>query len=148
MPAAGRRVITPDLRGYGASELPRRGYDLDTLAGDVVALIDTLGVRSVDLVGHDWGGAIAWHLASHHAHRLDRVVVLDCPHPALMARALQRNPVQRRRSWYMFFFQLPVLPERWLARDDGRNLVRMFRAGSPGEHAVPKQLIEVQKRAL
>jgi pimeloyl-ACP methyl ester carboxylesterase len=146
--AAGRRVITPDLRGYGKTELARAGYDLDSLAGDVVALIDELGVRSVDLVGHDWGGAIAWHVATHHAHRLDRVVILDCPHPALMARALRTNPVQRRRSWYMFFFQLPGLPERWLARDDGRNLARMFRAGSPGEHAVPRELIEAEKRAL
>jgi epoxide hydrolase 4 len=146
--AAGHRVITPDLRGYGGSEAPRAGYDLDTLAGDVVALIDALGERRVNLVGHDWGGAIAWHLATHHAQRLERVVILDCPHPAVMARALQRNRVQRRRSWYMFFFQLPVLPELWLGKKDGYNLERMFRAGSPGEHAVPRALIEAQKRAL
>ena len=145
---AGFRAITPDLRGYGESELPRGGYDLDSLASDVVALIDALGVSRVNLVGHDWGGAIAWHLATHHAQRLERVVILDCPHPALMARALQRNPVQRRRSWYMFFFQLPVLPELWLTRNEGRNLARMFRTGSPGEAAVPAQLIEAQKRAL
>ena len=142
------RAITPDLRGYGESDRPRSGYDLSTLAGDVVELIDALGGGPVNLVGHDWGGAIAWHMAMHHASKLERVIILDCPHPALMARALRKNRVQRRRSWYMFFFQLPVLPELWLKKNDGENLARMFRAGSPGEHAAPRELIEAEKRAL
>jgi epoxide hydrolase 4 len=140
--------VTPDLRGYGESDRPRSGYDLASLAGDVVELIDALGDGPVSLVGHDWGGAIAWHLAAHHANKLERVIILDCPHPALMARALSTNPVQRRRSWYMFFFQLPLLPELWLKKNDGENLARMFRAGSPGEHAVPRELIDAEKRAL
>jgi pimeloyl-ACP methyl ester carboxylesterase len=145
---ASYRAVTPDLRGYGESDRPRSGYDLATLAADVVSLIDELGSGPVNLVGHDWGGAIAWHLATHHAEKLERVVILDCPHPALMARALRKNRTQRRRSWYMFFFQLPLLPELWLKKNDGENLARMFRAGSPGEHAAPPSLIEAEKRAL
>jgi epoxide hydrolase 4 len=145
---ASYRAVTPDLRGYGKSDSPRSGYDLATLAGDVVELIDSLGGGPVNLVGHDWGGVIAWHLASHHADKLERVVILDAPHPALMARALRKNPVQRRSSWYIFFFQLPLLPELWLSKNDGENLARMFRSGSPGEHAVPRELIEANKSAL
>jgi pimeloyl-ACP methyl ester carboxylesterase len=145
---ASYRTVTPDLRGYGESDRPHSGYDLATLAGDVVELIDSLGGGPVNLVGHDWGGVIAWHLASHHADKLERVVILDAPHPALMARALRKNRVQRRRSWYIFFFQLPLLPERWLSKNDGENLARMFRAGSPGEHATPRELIEANKSAL
>ena len=146
--AASYRAVTPDLRGYGETDRPRSGYDLETLAGDIIELIDALGGGPVHLVGHDWGGAIAWHLATHHAKKLDRVIILDCPHPALMARALRTNPVQRRRSWYMFFFQLPLLPELWLKKNDGENLMRMFRAGSPGEHAAPRDLIDAERRAL
>ncbi len=145
---AGYRTVTPDLRGYGLSDRPRSGYDLDTLSDDVAGLVDALGGDPVALVGHDWGGAIAWHTASRYAERLRELIVIDCPHPALMARAMRSNPRQRWRSWYMFFFQLPALPELWLAANGGRNLSRMFRARSPGAAAVPRELLEEQTRQL
>src|ERR1700742_426214 len=109
--AAGYRAIAPDLRGYGLSEKPRAGYDLETLATDVERLIDELGTGPVRVVGHDWGGAITWQLLQQCPQKILNATILDCPHPAIMARALLRNRTQRRRSWYMFFFQLPALPE-------------------------------------
>jgi epoxide hydrolase 4 len=142
---AGFRVAALDLRGYGASARPRDGYDLHTLSGDVAALIDELGVERADLVGHDWGGAITWHLAAHRPYRLRRAIVLDCPHPEAMRHELQSNLRQLRRSWYMFFFQLPFLPELWLTRRSGRNLERMFRREPPD---APLEIIQAERLAL
>ena len=144
----GYRVIVPDLRGYGASDRPETGYDLDTLARDVVALASAVAEGPVSLVGHDWGGAITWHVASHFPNAITRAVILDCPHPVLMARALRKNPEQIRRSWYMFFFQLPRLPELWLARRGGDNLTRMFREGSPRASDAPPEIVDAERRAL
>lgn len=141
--AAGFRVAALDLRGYGASDRPAAGYDLHTLASDVSALIHDLGEDRVRVVGHDWGGAITWHLAAHRPWLLERAVVLNCPHPSSLARALRENPRQIRRSWYMFFFQLPLLPELWLRRRGGQNLARMFR-----ERPGPDEIVDAQRRAL
>ena len=137
---AGYRVVTPDLRGYGESDRPKGGYDLHTLSADIASLIRKVSSTPIRLIGHDWGGAIAWHVASFHGELVDGCVILDCPHPTLMARALRGNLRQLRRSWYMFFFQLPLLPVLWLRRDSGRNLARMFRAGSPRAAHAPREL--------
>ncbi len=145
---AGFRTITPDLRGYGSTERPRDGYDLGTLGRDIAALIDHVAEAPVFLVGHDWGGAVAWHVATRFPERLRRVVVLNCPHPARFAEALATDPDQLRRSWYMLFFQLPVLPEWWLTRRDGANLVRLFRSGFRHPHAAPSAIAEASRRAL
>jgi pimeloyl-ACP methyl ester carboxylesterase len=125
---AGYRVVVPDLRGYNESDKDGP-YDLDTLAQDVRALVAFLGVERVLLVGHDWGGALAWHVAATMPSIVDKLAVLNCPHPAQMQRALARGDLQQlRRSWYMFFFQLPILPERMITRERGRALCRMYRA--------------------
>ncbi|MFO0557891.1 MAG: alpha/beta hydrolase [Polyangiales bacterium] len=128
--SAGYRVIAPDLRGYNESD--KQGpYDLDTLATDVRALVAFLGIEKVRLVGHDWGGGLAWHVASKLPSIVEKLVVLNCPHPAQMVRALKRGDLgQLRRSWYMFFFQLPLLPERMLTRDQGRGICKMYRASA------------------
>ena len=118
--AAGFRVAVPDQRGYHLSEKPRGigAYDLPRLAGDVLGLLDALGRRQACVAGHDWGGAVAWHLAEHHPDRVERLAVLNVPHPYVMHRALLTSPAQRRKSKYIFFFQLPWLPE-WRLRRDG-----------------------------
>ena len=126
---AGYRVIVPDLRGYG--ETDKQGpYDLDTLVGDVCALIESLGAeKRVKIVGHDWGGAVAWHLASHRFEFCERLVVMNCPHPAIMQRALlgsRLSLAQIKRSWYFFLFAVPFLPEWLLTKDDARNVARMI----------------------
>jgi pimeloyl-ACP methyl ester carboxylesterase len=130
--AAGFRVIAPDLRGYG--ETAKNGpYDLDTVVNDVCNLVVALGgEKRVRVVGHDWGGAAAWHLASKRPEFCDRLAVLNCPHPVLMRERLLTRPSwsQLKKSWYMFFFQLPWLPEYVLTRDGGAEVVKQLRGNA------------------
>jgi len=117
---AGYRVLVPDQRGYNLSDKPRgvASYRLDRLAGDVIGLIDDAGRERAYLVGHDWGGAVAWWVGVNFPRRLDRLALLNIPHPYVMRRHLLHDRAQRRRSWYIFFFQLPWLPEIYLRRND------------------------------
>ena len=114
--AADFSCVAPDLRGYGGTDAPRgvANYRLEELVGDVVGLIERLGQGRAILMGHDWGGAIAWATALMHPERLERLIVLNCPHPLAFRRHLRSNPRQWRKSWYILFFQLPWLPERVL----------------------------------
>lgn len=94
--ARDHRVIAPDLRGYGATDKPRDGYDLPTLAQDIVNLMDALGLDSVDLIGHDWGAAITWQAATDHPQRFDSITVLNVPHPGALWDTWQVNPEQHQ----------------------------------------------------
>ncbi|MCC6624631.1 MAG: alpha/beta hydrolase [Deltaproteobacteria bacterium] len=128
---AGHRVIAPDLRGYGAST--RRGpFDLATLARDIEALLRALGAAPAVVVGHDWGGAIAWRLGAYHPDIVKKLVVIDCPLPHVLERQLARRPSreQMRRSWYIYFFQLPLLPEWLLGRRGAGNVIAVIRGNS------------------
>jgi pimeloyl-ACP methyl ester carboxylesterase len=129
--AAGFRVVAPDQRGYGLSDKPAgaRAYGIRRLADDVAALVAALGESRAHVVGHDWGAGVAWAFAMRHPERLARLAVLNGPHPERMLKGLA-NPVQLAGSWYMFFFQLPALPERRLARDDYAILARAMQ-GEP-----------------
>jgi pimeloyl-ACP methyl ester carboxylesterase len=128
--AAGYRAVAPDLRGYGRSGGRSGPFDLRTLADDVAGLVGALGRSQAAVVGHDWGGAVAWGAASRRPEVVERLAVLDCPHPAAFALELRRNPRQLRRSLYMLFFQLPWLPEWLLSRDGGAAIGRALRGGS------------------
>jgi pimeloyl-ACP methyl ester carboxylesterase len=97
-------------------------YRLEEIGADALGLIEAAGAERAHVVGHDWGGAVAWWLAAHEPERVDRLVVLNCPHPAVMRRAVTRNPRQMLRSWYIGFFQLPWLPE-WVAGLGGHRLL-------------------------
>lgn len=133
--AAGLRVVAPDQRGYGRSDKPRRigAYRLDRLADDAAALLDAVRADRARVVGHDWGGAVAWYLAASKPERVERLAVLNVPHPAAMRRRLLHDREQLRRSWYVFFFQLPLLPELYLRRNGWRKFEGVFRASSrPG----------------
>lgn len=132
---AGHRVLAPDQRGYGDSDKPRgvAAYRLDVLARDVVALADQLGRERFDLVGHDWGGLVAWWTAAAYPERVRRLAILNAPHPGVARRYLDAHPSQRRRSAYVGFFQTPMLPEFLLGRGDSRLLVEVLRRTSrPG----------------
>lgn len=131
---AGFRVVAPDLRGYGASDKPPRGYDVPTLVADCAGLVRALGEQRAIVVGHDWGGVLAWALASLHPEIVDRLVVLGAPHPLRMTEAMIKDPRgQLRASWYIIAVQTPVLAERQLLEDDASAVGRMLQAWSgPG----------------
>ena len=126
------RVIAPDQRGYHETE-SRGPYDTETLQADVIALLDHLGLERVHLVAHDWGAAIAWLLGMNHPERLLSLVIMNVPHPKLFQEGI-RSPRQLARSWYVFAFQIPWLPEKVLAASGyqrlARSIIRSCRAGT------------------
>ncbi len=134
---AGYRVIVPDLRGYNDTD--KTGpFDIETLCTDVRELIQKAGEKSATIVGHDWGGAITWHLASRMPEVCERIAVLNCPHPVMMSKALARarygDFTQLRKSWYIFLFQVPFLPER-LIELRGSEFMRKMYANAAVDHA-------------
>lgn len=124
--AAGFRVIAPDLRGYNLSGKPAgvRAYGIDRLVSDVVRLIDWAGIERAHIVGHDWGGIVAWYTAMHHPEVIERLAILNAPHPDAYLRECKTSD-QMRRSWYGLLFQIPRLPE-FLLRS--RNAAAIARA--------------------
>jgi pimeloyl-ACP methyl ester carboxylesterase len=126
---AGCRVIVPDQRGYNLSDKPTgvKSYGVFTLVDDIIGLIDALGYEKVNLVGHDWGAVVAWTLAILHPERLHRLSIMNVPHPAVMRHFLTHDIEQIRRSWYVFFFQLPWLPETGMRQDNWRGAQRALR---------------------
>ncbi len=127
--AAGYRVLAPDQRGYSPGARPGAivAYRMDRLAGDVLALADAAGARSFHVLGHDWGGAVAWYLGSRHADRVRTLSVASTPHPRAMIAAMRGS--QALRSYYMALFQIPKLPEFLLRVRDGA-LLRRWLGGS------------------
>ena len=130
--ATGFSAVAPDLRGYNLSDKPRRvrDYRMERLVGDVLALIRNVAgpAGRAHVVGHDWGGVIAWRLAMWHPEAVGRLAILNAPHPAAYLRELLRSPSQPLKSWYAFFFQLPWLPEAVVGFDSFALLRRGFRA--------------------
>jgi len=127
---AGFSVLAPDLRGYNLSEKPTgvEAYRLPLLVADVAALVRAVGNgRRAHVVGHDWGGIIAWTFAGAYPDLVDRLAVLNAPHPRLFLDHLWRSPPQMIRSSYALFFQLPFLPERLLAARDFAAVRGMLR---------------------
>ena len=114
---AGYRVIAPDMRGYNLTDSPARtsNYTVDLLASDVVALIQHAGEQRAHVVGHDWGAAIAWQLAMRYPQHLNQLAILNGPHPKVFGKGFWR-PSQLIRSWYMFFFQIPFVPELYTSK--------------------------------
>lgn len=126
---AGYRVWVPDMRGYNLSEKPRgvAAYNLDLLAADVIGLIDQAGVDQARLVGHDWGAAVSWWAAANYPERLSKLGILNVPHHRVMGQHLRTNRTQRRRSWYIYMFQLPWLPEFRIRRNNYETLIGAIR---------------------
>ena len=125
---AGFHVVVPDMRGYNKSDAPQEveAYAIDTLAADVVAIADAFGAERFHLVGHDWGAVIGWWVAANYAERLNRVVLMDGPHPDVLSKQALRHPTQALRSSYVAFFQLPWLPEAALGAFDFKGLRTMM----------------------
>ncbi|MBI1405662.1 MAG: alpha/beta fold hydrolase [Caulobacter sp.] len=139
---AGYRVIAPDQRGYNLSDKPKgaRNYVLDLLAADVLALANLAGKTRFSVIGHDWGAAVAWWLATRHAGRIDRLVVMNAPHPAIWRRGMDEDPEQRRKSRYVRLFRLPLLPELILGVGRRRALAAAFDSAKRPEAYAPSIL--------
>lgn len=105
------KVVVPDLRGYNDSDKPETGYDLDTLTADIRGLITKLGYTKAHIVGHNWGGAIAWNLAQKFPHVINKMVVLNAPHPYRFWQEISSNFEQIVKNWYVLALQLPGVPE-------------------------------------
>jgi pimeloyl-ACP methyl ester carboxylesterase len=122
---AGYRAVAFDQRGYSPGARPAgvEAYRIGELVADAVAVIDSLGVARVDVVGHDWGGAVAWQMAAGHPERVRSLAVVSTPHPAAFRAALAESEGdQAQRSWYMTWFQTPEEPERVFLENDAAGL--------------------------
>lgn len=130
--AAGFHVVAPDMRGYNLSDKPEGAhpYALELLAGDIAGLIGHFGESQAYVAGHDWGAAVAYGIAMYHPEVVKRLAILNVPHPERMLRGF-RTLRQLRKSWYMLFFQIPVIPEALLRRNDYAFAKRSLRADSP-----------------
>lgn len=144
----GYRVWAPDLRGYGGSSRPLGvdSYALEHLEEDVAALIEAAGAREVVLVGHDWGALIAWYYAMFGRLPISKLIIMNVPHPALALKGL-RTRRQLAKSWYIFFFQLPWLPEWGLKRNDCEAIGRAFRGMAVDKSRFPDEVLRVYRDA-
>jgi pimeloyl-ACP methyl ester carboxylesterase len=132
---AGYRVLVPDQRGYNRSDKPEGldAYSIDTLSADIRGLIESADRERAHVVGHDWGAAVAWDLSLRHPEVVDRLGIINVPHPTVFQTTLTSDLTQLRKSWYMFYFQLPWLPEWASRRNRYAFLVGAMEGGSlPG----------------
>jgi pimeloyl-ACP methyl ester carboxylesterase len=130
------RLYAPDLRGYGETAHPRNGYDVLILTDDIKALIEALGIVRPALVSHDWGGALGWIFAHRYSHLISKLVVVNCPHPKTLVRAvLHCEAWQTFRIPWVPLFEVPWIPEALLTTSLGRKLLKLsftLRAGQKG----------------
>lgn len=146
---AGYHAVAPDLRGYGGSDRPAAvdDYAAPKLVGDVAGLIGALGHESAHVVGHDWGGGLAWALAGNRPDLVRSLTILNAPVGVVSARLRREDPAQRAKSWYMLLFQFPGVAEAWLSQDDFANLrAFVFDDAAPG--TFPEEDREVLIAAL
>ena len=140
-------VVVPDMRGY--NETDNTGpFDIETLREDVIQLINYLGSKQAHVIGHDWGGAIAWSLAISNPEVVQTLGICNIPHPANFLKGL-RTFAQLKRSWYIFFFQIPFLPEKFLARNNYQRFARsMYGIGANTDEDINFYVDSWQKYGL
>lgn len=138
----GYRVVIPDQRGYNLSEKPDgiESYQLDVLRDDVIELIKFFERKKAVVIGHDWGGIVAWHLAATRPDYVEKLLILNSPHTAVMKKTMIKNPIQIFRSMYVLFFQLPRLPERMLSANGFTGLKKSLTDSSDHETFDNKEL--------
>jgi len=146
---AGYRVVAPDLRGYNLSDKPKgmTHYQTPILARDIYELIHALGEEKAMLVGHDWGAAIAWIVAMYYPQAVEKLVICNVPHPASFAKGI-RTWRQLRKSWYIFAFQLPWLPEYVMQRNLYGTLERILRGSAMRKEAFSDDDLRLYAEAL
>lgn len=138
----GRRVVAPNMRGYGATDRPRNGYDVDTLCYDIAGVLDHYGVDKAVLAGHDWGGVVAWHFAYLFPGRLQSLVILNAPHPVKFERELTTNRSQLLKSWYTLAFQIPFLSEMFLGFNGAKMVGKLI-----NRTAIRKDVFSLESQA-
>ncbi len=136
------RVIACDLRGYGKTEVTRGGYDIETLGRDALGLIERAGEPAI-LVGHDWGGLVGWQAASAYPDRVKAYITVAGPHPARYFELLFRNFRQLLMSYYVFVFQVPWLPERFLSANHGRMAARIMKGSALRKGSITSEDLEI-----
>jgi epoxide hydrolase 4 len=143
------RVVAPDLRGYNESDKPEgvAAYAMPVLIEDVAGLIRAFGEREAIIVGHDWGGGLAWAFAMERPEMTRRLVVMNCPHLAMFQHHLSNNPRQLLKSWYMFFFQIPWLPETLLGANHAAAIGNAFRSSVVNHAAFTDEDIRILRDA-
>ncbi|HVS20220.1 MAG TPA: alpha/beta hydrolase [Pyrinomonadaceae bacterium] len=150
LPVLGERyhVVAPDMRGYNLSDKPARieDYRIEFLVGDVLGLIKHFGKSQAAIVAHDWGAGVAWAVAQRHPEVVSKLAALQVPLPAAWRENM--TFAQLLRSWYMFFFQLPRIPEWWASRNDFARIEKMYRETIVRPNAFSKEDIELYKEAL
>jgi epoxide hydrolase 4 len=142
--SAGWHAVAPDLRGYGDSDRPldREAYTIDHLVADAAALFDAFSARRRLLVAHDWGALIAWVFAIRKTQHLDGLVIMNVPHPDVFRKVLRHSWAQRKRSWYVAFFQLPWLPELVLTASGARAVRNAFLGMAGDKSAFPPEVLD------
>lgn len=143
----GYTVVAPDLRGYNDSEKPRTGYSVSNLLCDIVGLIKELGQEQAIIVGHDWGGVLAWAFAIKYPQMTQRLIGLNAPPPWTFMREL-RTFKQLRKSWYIFLFQIPWLPEYILGRNHAEVIGRALYGSAVQKSAFPPDVLERYREAI
>lgn len=146
---AGFRVVAPDMRGYNLSGKPSgvSSYKLELLTRDVARLIEACGEEKAAVIGHDWGAAVAWAFAMQYPQKLERLAILNVPHPERMERGL-RTLRQLRKSWYIFFFQIPWLPEFMGRLNNYKVLSQAFRVDPVRQGAYSEEDIAKYIKAM
>ena len=144
---AGYRVWAPDLRGYGGTARPIgiEAYSIESLMDDVDGILDAAKVQRAIVVGHDWGGIIAWYYAMRHPSRVEALVIMNAPHPACFEREVRRWR-QLHRSWYMGFFQIPWLPEAALSAGHGYIIQQIFERMVLDREQIPSDVVELYRK--
>lgn len=143
----GYRVLAPDLRGYNDTDKPRSGYSVTMLLRDIVGLIKGAGEEKAIIVGHDWGGVLAWQFAIDYPQLTERLIVMNAPHPAAFTREMRRIE-QLRKSWYAFAFQLPWLPEFLLGRRHAKLIGEMLYRAAVQKAAFPAEVLAHYRDAM
>lgn len=142
----GYQAWAPNMRGYGNSSKPKgvSSYQLDTLVEDVAAIIEASGCKETVLIAHDWGAVVAWHFAINDRLPLSHLIICNVPHPQSMQQAFSWE--QLKKSWYIFFFQIPKLPEFLLGRDNAKGVGEMIRNTFVNPEKLPSEVAEVFSR--
>lgn len=141
--ASGYRVVAPDQRGYHLSDKPEQieDYTINKLSDDIAGLIEAFGETSAIVIGHDWGGAVAWHLAAAKPEYVKKLIAINIPHPAAMPRVFLKNPLQWLKSSYMAFFQLPEVPEKLMAANDFESMKQAMKGTARPDAFTEQELV-------